>query len=750
MSERRRRSSSVGNLVAAVLMFACLSPVLAPMVAADVTVASLVIGSFLDPLHPEVGDVVSIAFDVSALGIAGLPAYQLRGAEELFAGEFNPEPRSASFPDRVVFDLTALRPGVAEIQLYVDYEAEHCDGEHCYYAFRGQLSSVVRIEVGTGEPHDDLPDLVATRVDRLSEFPACPPEGIFFCVENRGAAPATGFQILLHVVDGGSTVRFLTELPVGQEICLGVPVPEEGELISNEPGARLEVFVDAMHEVAEGDEGNNRSVFDIPVQPVPPGGCPTPTPTPSAGLRIDGGLTLPCNGSFEVSVSTTAAPGESVTIEAISFHHGYSQGDYGTGFNWDLSEIALPMVLASGEHLTIPVTYGAGGAFNSRLHLEVTGTARNGSGVFARTIYFGRLCGTPGPTWTPTPTPTPLPTGDLGEVEVRGVVYDALRGRDSHVSSALLTFRVALRAPSYGQAFTDSEGRFVFPLRLLDTDRFEIRVDAPSYFTQSITYPALDALGSLEIPLYPVPPGGPLQDIDSPLCAADCNGDLQVDIEELIKGVAIALGKSSLEGCAAADTSEDGRVSISEVVAGIDNALAGCRPIGNPAIGRLDQAWVGPRFDGCGLDDRGYGLTGLGPLAQEFTPTTAELSGVAVVLSASTVRRVPIDVHIREGSMDGPEIGTASTEVAVSAADWVVFEFDPPLGVTPGRTYVIGMTSQSPYFYWQGVRGVGAQCELDQYRGGDAFVDGGRDPETDFLFATFGADEFGNQGGNGP
>jgi hypothetical protein len=285
---------------------------------------------------------------------------------------------------------------------------------------------------------------------------------------------------------------------------------------------------------------------------------------------------------------------------------------------------------------------------------------------------------------------------------------------------------------------------------LQDTDRVEVRVDASGYVTQHVRYPALDVLGSLEISLHPVPLGGPLQEIHSPLCAADCNGDLHVDIEEVIGGVAIALGKSPVEGCVAADANEDGRVSISEVVAGVDNALTGCRPIGSPAIGRLDQAWVGPRIDGCGVDERNYSFSAMGPLAQEFTPTTAQLSGVAVVLSASTVRHVRIDVHIREGSADGPEIGTASTEQPVSAAAWVQFEFDPPLAVTQGRKYVISMTSQSPYFFWRSVRGVGPRCELDEYRGGDAFVEGIRDPQTEFLFATFGSDPLSNPGGNAP
>jgi hypothetical protein len=116
-------------------------------------------------------------------------------------------------------------------------------------------------------------------------------------------------------------------------------------------------------------------------------------------------------GTIEVTIRNVGGPDDGpLAIAAINLSHGYSQGDYGRAFTWDLSQITLPAFLASGEQLSFPVTYpggGSGGPFNSRLHLSVASGARNretGSG-----LYRGRAAGCGLGTLTPTPTPTPPP-----------------------------------------------------------------------------------------------------------------------------------------------------------------------------------------------------------------------------------------------------------------------------------------------------------------------------------------------------
>ena len=59
-------------------------------------------------------------------------------------------------------------------------------------------------------------------------------------------------------------------------------------------------------------------------------------------------------------------------------------------------------------------------------------------------------------------------------------------------------------------------------------------------------------------------------------CGGDCNGDGAVAIDELVRGVGIALGSTPLDACPSVDTSGDGTVAINELVAAVDAALSGC------------------------------------------------------------------------------------------------------------------------------------------------------------------------------
>lgn len=61
-----------------------------------------------------------------------------------------------------------------------------------------------------------------------------------------------------------------------------------------------------------------------------------------------------------------------------------------------------------------------------------------------------------------------------------------------------------------------------------------------------------------------------------PSCAGDCDGDGAVTINELITGVNIALGTTSVAQCTAFDTDGDGLVAINELIAAVARALDGC------------------------------------------------------------------------------------------------------------------------------------------------------------------------------
>ena len=60
------------------------------------------------------------------------------------------------------------------------------------------------------------------------------------------------------------------------------------------------------------------------------------------------------------------------------------------------------------------------------------------------------------------------------------------------------------------------------------------------------------------------------------LCAGDCNGDRQVEIDELVRGIDIALGLVTLDQCPVFDGNGDGTVTIDELLRAIAAALHGC------------------------------------------------------------------------------------------------------------------------------------------------------------------------------
>jgi hypothetical protein len=62
----------------------------------------------------------------------------------------------------------------------------------------------------------------------------------------------------------------------------------------------------------------------------------------------------------------------------------------------------------------------------------------------------------------------------------------------------------------------------------------------------------------------------------SPGCLGDCNGNLAVAINELVAGVAIALGRATAELCPAFDPDGDGRVAITALISAVGTALRGC------------------------------------------------------------------------------------------------------------------------------------------------------------------------------
>jgi hypothetical protein len=59
-------------------------------------------------------------------------------------------------------------------------------------------------------------------------------------------------------------------------------------------------------------------------------------------------------------------------------------------------------------------------------------------------------------------------------------------------------------------------------------------------------------------------------------CVGDCNDDQRIGIDELVRGVGIALGDIALELCPSFDANDDDRVAINELTGAVVHSLDGC------------------------------------------------------------------------------------------------------------------------------------------------------------------------------
>ena len=62
----------------------------------------------------------------------------------------------------------------------------------------------------------------------------------------------------------------------------------------------------------------------------------------------------------------------------------------------------------------------------------------------------------------------------------------------------------------------------------------------------------------------------------APNCTGDCDGLGRVTVEELVRGVNIALGDALLSECSPFDEDRSGHVTVEELEKGVKNALNGC------------------------------------------------------------------------------------------------------------------------------------------------------------------------------
>lgn len=59
-------------------------------------------------------------------------------------------------------------------------------------------------------------------------------------------------------------------------------------------------------------------------------------------------------------------------------------------------------------------------------------------------------------------------------------------------------------------------------------------------------------------------------------CVGDCERDGQVTVDEVQRGLLVAVGLEDSSTCAAADGNEDGQVTVDELVRSVRNVLSSC------------------------------------------------------------------------------------------------------------------------------------------------------------------------------
>ena len=59
-------------------------------------------------------------------------------------------------------------------------------------------------------------------------------------------------------------------------------------------------------------------------------------------------------------------------------------------------------------------------------------------------------------------------------------------------------------------------------------------------------------------------------------CLGDCGTDGRVTLDELVRGVRIALGVEAIATCPAMDSDGDSIVTVVDLVGAVDRALTGC------------------------------------------------------------------------------------------------------------------------------------------------------------------------------
>ena len=132
------------------------------------------------------------------------------------------------------------------------------------------------------------------------------------------------------------------------------------------------------------------------------------------------------------------------------------------------------------------------------------------------------------------------------------------------------------------------------------------------------------------------------------------------------------------------------------------------------------------------ITDGRYQIQAGEPMGQAFIPTLTPLTSVEVhIETANPGSDDTITCRIRDSTIDGAILGTASQLVTDGFEGWLRFTFDPPITVTPGSTYFIELDANAATFSWN------IQFTGNQYPDGIFIASGFERVDEDAMFRTY-------------